>query len=420
MQASKTIVIVGGGFAGLNAAKILGREKSLRVIVLDRRNHHLFQPLLYQIATAGLSPADITQPIRTILRRYRNVEVYLDKVDRVDVETRQVITEKHRYSYDYLILACGASHSYFGHDDWEDFAPGLKTVEQATEIRRRILMAYELAEQAKSPEERSALLNFVIIGGGPTGVELAGAIGEISHQTLDADFRKINPAESCIYLVEAGPRILAGFSPESSERAERDLKKFGVTVLTNSRVSGVSAQGVSIGEKFIPARTVIWAAGVKPSSVGASLGVPMDQTGRVIVGPDLTIPGYREVFVLGDQAHFAHTASGQPLPGVAPVAIQQGRYAARTILRELRGGERKPFHYIDKGMLATIGRADAVAEVAGVRLGGWIAWMAWLVVHIFYLIGFKNRVLVLIQWMWSYITYRRGARLIVDKDWKNY
>ncbi len=413
----KRVLIIGAGFAGLNAAKILSKCSDIAVTVLDRRNHHLFQPLLYQVAMAGLSPAEISTPIRAIL--HANCDVFLEDVQTIAANEKKVRTATAEYNYDYLIVATGATHSYFGHDTWEDYAPGLKTVEQATEIRRRVLMAFELAEKEADRDKRRDLLTFVVIGGGPTGVELAGSLSEISRHTLARDFRHIDPAQARVILIEGAARILAQMSPEASRRATRSLEKLGVTIWTNSVVTDVDAGGVHIGSESIRARTVLWAAGVQPSPLGRSLGVPVDWAGRVTVNDDCSVPGYREVFVVGDLASFSHASDGRPLPGLAPVAIQQGRHVAHLICNECLNSTipRKPFRYRDKGVLATIGRASAVGQIGRLTIGGRLAWFAWLVIHIYYLIGFQNRLLVLIQWAWSYATYRRGARLIVNRDW---
>lgn len=468
---NQRVVIVGAGFAGLNCAKRLKNKPGIDVVVIDKRNHHLFQPLLYQVATAGLSPADIAVPIRGLLSRYRNTRVVQATVDRIELrpprpetgdgaqkatgdgdgqrrgahgkrdETRSerpadpctnlaptelderargvVYAGKLAFPFDYLVLAAGAQHAYFGHEEWELYAPGLKTLEQATEVRRRVLDAFEAAEIATDPAERRAALTFVVVGGGPTGVELAGAIGEMSRFTLSRDFRCIDPKATRIILLEAGPRILQTFPPELSEKAKLSLERVGVQVWTDSPVTGVDAEGVTVGADRIRARTVLWAAGVRASDTGAMLDVPRDRAGRVLVSPDLTIPGHPNVFVLGDQAH-APGPDGKPLPGVATVALQQGRYAARTILRDRKGLPREPFKYRDKGQMATIGRRRAVLETRSLRMAGFLAWILWLVVHIYYLTGFKNRLLVLLQWSWSYLTFARGARLIVEKGWRSY
>jgi NADH dehydrogenase len=413
------VVIVGGGFAGINAARRLLRSgpASMRITVVDRRNHHLFQPLLYQVAMAGLSPADISTPIRSILDGDERVSVRMSEVQRVELAERRIITDSGPLPYDFLLLACGATHAYFGHDEWEEHAPGLKTIEQATEIRRRVLTAYERAEIEPNVETRKRLLTFVVVGGGPTGVELAGALGELSRHTLGSDFRRIDPGATRVLLIEGGDRILPAFDPELSRRATRDLERLGVTVWTNTRVTEIGDDHVRAGDELVHADTVLWAAGVRASPLSRTLGVPLDREGRVIVEPDLSVPGHPEVFVLGDQASFRQ-ADGTLVPGVAPAAIQQGRHAADNVLHDLRGEQRETFEYFDKGIMATIGRASAVAQVGRLHLSGFFAWMAWSFIHIVYLIGFRNRVLVFIQWVWSYIRYRRGARLITEHEWK--
>jgi len=404
------VVIVGGGFGGLYAARALA-GRPVRVTLLDRRNHHLFQPLLYQVATAVLNPSDIAAPLRSVLRRATNVTVFLASVERVDLAGRRVVLERGEIGYDGLVLAAGASHSYFGHDDWEVFAPGLKTLEDALEIRRRVLLAYEAAERERDGAEQRALLTFVVIGGGPTGVELAGALGEISRQTIARDFRLIDPTKARIILLEGGPRILPAFPEPLSRSAADALRRIGVEVDTHAVVTRVTADAVWLGGEQIRTRTVLWAAGVAASPLGKKLGAPVDRAGRVLVQPDLSIPGHREVFVIGDLAALKDER-GNLLPGVAPVAIQEGRFVAHTIGRELKGEARRNFHYFDKGSLATIGRAAAVAQFGKIHISGFIAWLAWLFIHIFFLIGFRNRLIVLIQWAWSYFTYERGARLI--------
>ena len=426
--AAKRVVIVGGGFAGLNAAIRLARAsenkpEKLEITILDRHNYHLFQPLLYQVAMAGLSPADIATPIRTVLGRYKNVRVLLCEAQQVKALERQLITDAGTLDYDYLILACGSQQSYFGHEEWEPFAPGLKTLEQATEVRRRVLMAFELAEREKDPERIRQLLTFVIVGGGPTGVELAGALAEIARFALSRDFKHIDPKNTRIILVEAGPRILAPFDTKLSERAARDLENLGVTIWTGVRVTRISNEAVTFGSEgkteSLQTSTVVWAAGVKPSEISPTIGVPLDKAGRVMVQPDLSLPSFPEVFVLGDQSTL-NDQDGKPLPGLAPVAIQEGRAAADSILADLQDKARKPFRYHDKGQMATIGRSRAVVQTKALKFGGIIAWYAWLLIHIYYLIGFKNRVIVLIQWFWSYATYKRGAQLIVNKEWRSF
>ena len=411
------VLIIGGGFGGLSAAKALGDARHIDVTLLDRRNHHLFQPLLYQVATAGLSPAEIAQPIRGILSQFANVEVLEGEVTDVHLDQKEVVTDFGIFPYDYLILACGSLHSYFGHDQWEPFAPGLKTIEQATEIRRRILQSFEEAERTHDLQQRRVLLTFVVVGGGPTGVELAGAIGEMSRFTLSRDFKRIDSKLARVILVESGERVLSAFPRKLSARATRDLESLGVQVWTHSTVTGVDAGGVQIGNERIEAATVLWAAGVRAVGLSHALEVPLDRNGRVIVQPDLSLEGHPEVFVIGDQCRFDHQ-NGQPLPGLAQVAMQQGRFAARTIRHDLEGRPRSKFHYVDKGQLATIGRSRAVAEIWKLQFGGFSAWMIWLFVHIYYLTGFKNRLFVVFQWAISYLTYRRGARLIVGPGWQ--
>lgn len=414
----KKVIIVGAGFAGINAAKTLAQNHELDLTLIDRRNYHLFQPLLYQVATAGLSPAEIATPIRTIFSQYPNVKVVLGNVQEIDLKKQNVQVGKDSFSYDYLILACGAKHSYFNHPEWENFSPGLKTLEQATEIRRRILLAFELAEKETDPEIQKQYLSFVIVGGGPTGVEMAGAIGEISRFTLEKDFRHIHPERTRVILVEAGSRILAGFDESLSKKAARDLENLGVQVWTSTRVTDVNAEGVSLGSESIRSKTVIWAAGVQPSSLGQAMGVPLDKVGRVLIEEDLSLKDFKNVFVLGDQAAFP-TADGKGLPGLAPVAMQMGTHAARNIFCDLKKQPREKFIYKDKGAMATIGRRSAVVQVKNLKYGGILAWMTWLFIHIYYLIGFKNRLFVFMQWSWSYLTFKRGARLILDKEWKS-
>ncbi len=409
------VVIVGGGFGGLYAARALAR-RPVRVTLLDRRNHHLFQPLLYQVATAALNPADIAVPLRSILRRAANITVLLADVARVDLADRRIVLDRGEIGYDALVLAAGASHSYFGHDDWEVFAPGLKTLEDALEIRRRVLLAYEAAERERDGAEQRALLTSVVVGGGPTGVELAGALGEISRQTIARDFRLIDPTKARIILLEGGPRILATFPESLSRRAEDALRRLGVEVRTQAIVTRVTADAVWLGGEQIRARTVLWAAGVAAAPLARTLGVPLDRSGRVLVEPDLSIPDHPEAFAIGDMCAFLHQTDA-PLPGVAPVAIQQGRVVADNVLRRLRGQPTRPFRYRDKGNMATIGRAAAVAVLGRLELSGLLAWLVWLLVHIMFLIGFRNRFLVLFEWAWAYLTWHRGARLITG-PWK--
>ena len=418
----KKILIVGAGFAGLNAAKRLRNVQGVDVTVIDRENHHLFQPLLYQVAMAALSPADIAVPIRTLLIA-ANVRVIKSAAERVDLLRRVVVADGTEFPYDYLLLACGAQHAYFGHEEWEANAPGLKSLSQATEIRRRVLEAFEAAEREADPVARRRSLTFVVVGGGPTGVELAGAIGEMSRYTLAKDFRSIDPRQTRVVLVEAGPRILPSFDEKLAARAMRDLESLGVQVWTGAAVTEVTGEGVTIGAEKLAAATVLWAAGVRAADIGRTLDVPLDRAGRVSVGADLTIPNHPEVFVAGDMAH-ANGADGKPLAGVALVAMQQGVYFANLVRREIKDrlepARREPFRYHDLGSMATIGRSRAIAEFGRLRLTGWLAWWFWLIVHIYRLSGFRNRLSVLIQWAWSYLTFSRGARLIVGKEWQAY
>lgn len=404
------VVIVGSGFGGLEAAKKLAC-KDVQVTVIDRTNYHLFQPLLYQVATAALSPADIAAPVRAVLSKCRNVEVILAEVQSVDVDAKKVKTVDLDIDYDYLILATGARHSYFGHDEWEKLAPGLKSLEDAIELRRRILLAFEYAEKITDEAARRAALNFVIIGGGPTGVEMAGAIAEISRHTLAKDFRHIDPSQARVILIEGEPRLLAAYPEDLSASARKQLEDLGVEVRTGARATKLSEEGVQVNGEFIPCRVKIWAAGNNASFVGKTLGAPVDRVDRVIVNDDLTIPGHPEVQVIGDLANFPHQ-TGQPLPGISPVAMQQGRHAARNVLTMTQGRKPQRFRYWDKGTMATIGRNKAVADLRFMHLSGLPAWLAWLFVHIVFLVGFRNRLLVLFQWAWAYLTFDKGARLI--------
>jgi NADH dehydrogenase len=404
------VIIVGAGFGGLQAAKKLAR-KNVRVTVIDRTNYHLFQPLLYQVATAALSPADIAAPVRSVLSKSKDVEVILAEVQSVDVAAKKVKTADLEFDYDYLILATGARHSYFGHNDWEKLAPGLKSLEDAIELRRRILMAFEYAEKTNDEAARKAAMTFVIIGGGPTGVEMAGAIAEISRHTLAKDFRHIDPSRARVILIEGESRLLSAFPEDLSKSAQKQLAHLGVDVRTGVRATNLNEDGVQLGDEFIPCRVKIWAAGNNASFVGKTLGAPTDRVGRIVVNDDLSISGHPEVQVIGDLANFSHQ-TGEPLPGVSPVAIQQGRHAARNILAMIKGGKPQRFHYWDKGSLATIGRNKAVADLKFLHLSGLPAWVAWLFVHIVFLVGFRNRLLVLFQWAWAYFTFDKGARLI--------
>ncbi len=410
LEAGKRLVIVGAGFAGLSAAKALVGTP-WEITIVDRHNYHLFQPLLYQVATAALSPADIASPIRSILRGAENVTVILAEVSGIDVAAREVVAEDRRIPYDVLILATGARHAYFGHDEWARYAPGLKRIDDATYLRQRILVAFEKAEAEPDPEKRRALLTFVVVGGGPTGVEMAGAIAELARKGLSGEFRSIDTGSVRVILVEAADRVLTPFEPSLSEAAKRSLEKLGVEVRLGKSVTRCGADGVSLGGERIEAATIIWAAGVMASPAGRWLGAETDRAGRVIVGPQLTVPGHPEIFVLGDTAHVAGP-DGRPLPGVAPVAKQEGQYVARLLKARLKGETLPPFAYRDFGNLATIGRSHAVAEIGRFRLTGYLAWVLWSVAHIYFLIGFRNRILVAVNWLWNYVTFRRGARLI--------
>jgi len=407
------VAIVGGGFGGLYAARAL-RRAPVEITLLDRSNHHTFQPLLYQVATAALNATDIAAPIRRVLRRQENVRVMMVDVKAIDPANKRVICAGHELAYDSLILATGATHSYFGHEEWARVAPGLKTVDDALEIRRRVLFAFEAAEREDDTALRKEWITFVIVGAGPTGVELAGALSEIARKTLARDFRRFDPREARVVLLEGTKRVLPSMEPEVSESARRQLEEHQVEVRTGALVTGIDEDGVWIGEERIRARTVLWAAGVAASPLGRSLGAPLDKAGRVKVNPDLTVPGYEEIYVIGDLATLSQE-DGKPVPGVAAAAIQEGKHAAKNIERSLRGLGREPFHYVDKGMLATIGRAAAVADFGKIKLSGFVAWMLWLVVHVVYLIGFRNRFSVLLEWAWAYFTHERGARLITGE-----
>ncbi|HKX29261.1 MAG TPA: NAD(P)/FAD-dependent oxidoreductase [Blastocatellia bacterium] len=411
------VVIIGGGFGGLTTAQAL-KNAPVQVTVVDRTNHHLFQPLLYQVAMAGLSPADIAAPIRSVLRKQKNVSVLLAEATGIDltqrtVQLRNFEGERETLAYDYLVLATGGRTSYFGHDDWEKFAPGLKDLDDAVEIRRRVLLAFEAAEIEDDPQRRKDLLTFAVVGGGPTGVELAGAIAELARYVMARDFRTINPQQAEIILLEGGPRILPSFSPDLSESAQRQLTQLGVKVRVNARVTRIDEKSVSLGDERIKVATVIWAAGVQATDFTRSLGVRLDRSGRVVVNPDLTLPDFARVFAIGDMVTFLQ--EGQPLPGVSPVAMQMGRCVARNIVNDLKDDPREKFWYVDKGNMATIGRKAAIAEIGKLHLRGFLAWLTWLGVHIFFLIGFRNRFTVLFNWAWSYFTYQRGARLITGR-----
>ncbi|HTQ40134.1 MAG TPA: NAD(P)/FAD-dependent oxidoreductase [Pirellulales bacterium] len=404
------VVIIGGGFAGLNAARAL-RRAPVQITLIDRRNHHLFQPLLYQVATAALNPSDIAVPIRRILRHQKNVEVLLAEAKSVDLSDKIVVLADEEISYDYLIVATGARHSYFGHEMWTPYAPGLKSIGDALEIRRRVLSAFELAERETDLELQRSWLTFVIVGGGPTGVELSGAICEIAQHALAHDFRHIDPKQARVILLESSDRVLKTFAPKLSDKARRQLEKLGVEVRTKKIVTFIDDHGVFVGGQRICARTVLWAAGVHGSRLGRMLGVRVDHCGRVAVEPTLAIPGHPEAFVVGDLSSLK-LPDGSQVPGVAPAAIQEGRHAAKNIMRALHSQPPQPFKYRNKGQLATIGRSAGVAQFGRIKFGGVLAWASWLFVHVMFLIGFRNRFIVTFQWMWSYLSYDRGARLI--------
>jgi NADH dehydrogenase len=418
METRHQVVIIGGGFAGLSAAHAL-RHAPLDVTLVDRRNFHLFQPLLYQVATGGLSPANIAAPLRGVVKKYKNTQVLLGEAIDIDASGRSVILKDGAVSYDTLIVATGARHHYFGHDDWAQFAPGLKTLEDATTIRRRIFLAFESAERDSNPAKQRAWLTFVIVGAGPSGVELAGALSEIAHDTLKHDFRRVDPSKTQIILVEAADRVLPSYPSDLSERAANALRRLHVTLRTGATVTEVREGAVTLDSKddkeCIAARTVLWAAGVQASRLGQALsraaGAQIDRSGRPMVGSDLSLPGHPEILVVGDLANFSHVG-GKPLPGVAQVAIQQGRYAARLIQARLRGAALPAFHYHDKGNMATIGRAAAVVELPWLHFSGYPAWLAWLFVHLLYIVEFQNRLLVVVQWAWNYFSFNRSARLI--------
>ncbi|MSR40002.1 MAG: NAD(P)/FAD-dependent oxidoreductase [Planctomycetes bacterium] len=408
------VVILGGGFAGLSAARAL-RRAAVTVTIVDRRNHHLFQPLLYQVATAALNPGDIAYPIRSVLRHQANARTLLASADSIDLSLRKIVLADGELNYDFLIIATGSTHSYFG-KDWEKWAPGLKTIEDALEIRRRVLSAFEAAERELDPEKQRQLLTFVVVGGGPTGVELAGSLSEIGRLTVANDFRSFDPRSVRVVLIESASRVLPPYSPSLSKKAKAALERLGVEVRTDSLVTAIDAHGVCIGTEQIFARTVLWAAGVSASPLGKLLGTPTDRSGRVLVAADLSIQGHTEVFVVGDLMNLQQ--GGQPIPGIAPVAIQSGRAAAKNILRRIHGKQTLPFHYVDKGSLATIGRASAVGKVAGFELSGYLAWFLWWLVHIAFLVGFRNRLVVMLSWAWQYFAFSRGARLITGRGWE--
>ena len=408
------VVIVGGGFGGLWATRALA-SASVRITLIDRCNHHLFQPLLYQVATAGLSSPDIAAPLRHILRKQRNVEVRLAEVRNIAAaEKRITLEDGDELAFDYLLVATGATHAYFGHDEWAAHAPGLKTLDDALHLRRHLLLAFERAEAESDPDKRAAWLNFAIVGGGPTGVELAGTLAEIARHTLKNEFRNINPSAARVRLIEAGPRVLASFPEDLSQKACKQLQKLGVDVLTGTPVTDINEMGYRLGDEFVAARTVVWAAGVAASPLAQSLGVPLDKAGRVPVLRDLSVPGYPDIFVAGDLASVQQ--DGKPVPGVAPAAKQMGRHVAASIRARLTGKDTGAFHYKDYGNLATIGRMAAIVHFGKLKLSGVLAWWFWLAAHVFFLIGFRNRLVVLLNWAWAYWSYQRGARIILGKD----
>lgn len=418
-MARKKIIVVGAGFGGISACKALAAAKDCEITLIDRRNHHLFQPLLYQVAMAGLNPADIAVPIRKIFSKQKNVQIRLGEVEGVDVDRNEITVGSVKYSFDYLILACGAKHFYFGNEKWEEFAPGLKNIEQATEIRRRILTAFELAENETDPEIQKSYLTFVIVGGGPTGVELAGSLAEMASRTLIKDYKRADLSKTKVVLVEAGDRVLPSFPEPLSEKTEKSLKKLGVEVRKNSMASDLTAEGLQINKKPFIAKTIVWAAGVKPSSLSETVSCEKDAQGRLKVSQDLSLPENKNVFVIGDQSASLDN-KGMPLPGVAPVAIQQGKFVGKLIKEELAGKPRKSFSYFDKGIMATIGRSMAVVHTAGINIHGFLAWVIWVFIHIVYLMCFRNRLFVFLQWMWSYFSFGHGARIIVHKSWRFY
>ncbi len=409
------VVIIGAGFGGLEAAKALG-GKPVDVTVIDRLNYHLFQPLLYQVALAALASTDVAYPIRSILHHHPNIEVMLAEVAGIDLAGRRVrLSDGTALPYEFLVVAAGAETSYFGHEDWAGVAPGLKDLDDALEIRRRVLLALEAAERATDPDERRRFMTFVVVGGGPTGVELAGAIADLSRDILHADFHRVRRQELKVVLIEAAPRILTAFDPPLSDKARAQLNELGVEVRSGVRVENVDAAGVRVGGQLIPAATVLWGAGVRPNPLAKALGVPLDRGGRVIVERDCSIPGHPEAFVVGDMAALTPDGAKAPLPGISPVAIQEGRATARNILATVHGEPRAPFHYLDKGFMATIGRARAVAQIRKLRLSGLVAWLAWALVHLWYLVGFRNRLVVFLNWIWAYVISNHGARIVIGR-----
>lgn len=418
-MSKKHVVIIGGGFGGVATARSLAKSKDIKITLIDRRNYHLFQPLLYQVAMAGLNPSEISVPLRKLFSKNKNVSVILAEVDKLNLTHKQIGFDDRWIAYDYLVLCCGAKHSYFGNNHWEENAPGLKTIEQATEIRRRVLMAFEKAEKEQDPQKQEAYLRFVIVGGGPTGVELAGAIAEMVRTTLRPDYRNADLGRTEVLLVEGGERLLSAFPEKLSQRTKNALTQLGVRVLLNSKATDISKEGLKINGEKIEAKTILWAAGVVPSQLTEKLTDKKDSNGRIIIKQDLSLPSFSEVFAIGDQALFLDLAKGA-LPGIAPVAIQQGQHVAKIIKDEINGRPRKAFAYKDKGVMATIGRSQAVAKVGKLEFSGLMAWVMWVFVHILYLMYFKNRVFVFFQWAWAYFSFGRGARLITHKTWKFY
>ncbi|MCB0407565.1 MAG: NAD(P)/FAD-dependent oxidoreductase [Bdellovibrionales bacterium] len=418
-QNKKSVAIVGAGFGGISVARKLAKSSDLEIHIIDRRNHHLFQPLLYQVAMAGLNPSEISVPIRRLFRRNSNVRVVLAEVDNIDINSSTVSYDDIKAKFDYIVIACGAKHFYFGKNDWEVLAPGLKNIEQATEIRRRILTAFEFAEKEKDLEKQKSYLTFSVIGGGPTGVEIAGAIAEMAKTTLVDDYRVADLTQTKVYLIEAGSRVLPSFPEKLSRRAEHDLKSLGVTVIKNTRASDLSSTGLQAGANWISCKTIIWAAGVKPASIAESTDTKKDEQGRLVVCEDLSLPSNKNIFAIGDVAVF-YKEDGTSLPGIAPVAIQQGQFVGKQILNEVKGRPRGVFRYWDKGIMATIGRSKAVVCSGNLQITGFAAWLTWVFIHIIYLMRFKNRVFVFFQWVWAYFSFGHGARLIVHKTWRFY
>lgn len=418
---NKKVVVVGGGFAGLAVIHQLAGRKGIDVCLIDRRNHHLFQPLLYQVAMAGLNPSDIAIPFRRLFSQ-KNVKIIMAEVEDVDLDEKKLLVENSPVEFDYLVLACGSKHFYFGNNEWEEFAPGLKTIEQATEIRRRILLAFELAEKESDQSKIRKLITFAIVGGGPTGVELAGAIAEMAIHTIYKDYKNVDLKKTRVLLIEAGPRILSAFPEELSAQAAKDLQKLGVEVVTNRLASDLGPNGLKVGDEFIESQTIIWAAGIRPSKLSEKVVGPKSNDGRVVVNDDMSVEGKPFAFVLGDQAAFPVGEEGEQeyLPALAPVAIQQGQFVGKLIRNELAGKKRSKFVYFDKGIMATVGRSKAIVSSGALRLSGFVAWVMWAVIHIGYLVQFKSKVFVLLQWTWSYFSFGKGARLIVHKTWKFY